>query len=64
MQALRRAWAGIRSSTPGLKSTCVHQHGGSPAWLARPVSIAHSLALPHKGQSSGAGLVAAVMSQL
>jgi hypothetical protein len=53
MQALCLAGAGTCASNSALKFICVHQQGGWGSPVARAVSMALALGLPHTGQSVG-----------
>ena len=48
-----RACVGMRSSTPGVKSTCVHQQGPWGWPVVFSLSMAQLLGLPHSGQQRG-----------
>ncbi len=56
MQALLREAGGMRDSNASLKLACVHQHGGCLTPDSRSTSIAHRLAWPQSGQSTGSGV--------
>jgi hypothetical protein len=62
IQALLRAAAGTRASNSALKSTWVHQQGGWGFPVARAVSMAQALGLPHKGQRVGPSAAGAAPS--
>jgi len=56
MQALLRDWGGMRDSSSSLKLACVHQQGGCLTPVSFSTSIAHRLAWPQSGQSTGSGV--------
>ncbi len=61
MQAWLRALSGSRASSSALKLAWVHQQGGCLRPVARSISIAHWLAWPHSGHTSGGSGVMAFM---
>lgn len=53
MQASRRASAGTRASSSGVKVAVVHQQGGWATPVARASWFAQALDWPHRGQRVG-----------